>query len=168
MYDVIVVGARCAGSPAAVLFARRGYRAPLPGESVVLPAGRRAALDPALRRYADDPDGNFSGSCRSALDVAELKPEGRAGFPRNPVGHQEPIDRYCSTLSRARSLDDRYDAELLTLLDQSRVTACSLVVPPIWRPNDPVVVRAAPALVRGPVRRPFADLQRRFRPAADR
>src|SRR4051794_4408368 len=26
MYDVIVIGARCAGSPAAMLFARRGYR----------------------------------------------------------------------------------------------------------------------------------------------
>ncbi len=27
MYDVIVVGARCAGSPTAMLLARKGYRA---------------------------------------------------------------------------------------------------------------------------------------------
>ncbi len=26
MYDVIVIGARCAGSPTAMLFARQGYR----------------------------------------------------------------------------------------------------------------------------------------------
>lgn len=26
MYDVVVIGARCAGSPAAMLFARQGYR----------------------------------------------------------------------------------------------------------------------------------------------
>ncbi|OQD51813.1 FAD-dependent oxidoreductase [Streptomyces phaeoluteigriseus] len=78
-----------------------------------------AALEAALRRYEDDLDDDFSGFYQGALNVAELKPEGRADFLRKLVGHQELIDRYFSTLSGACSIDDFYNTELLTLLDQS-------------------------------------------------
>lgn len=78
-----------------------------------------AALEAALKRYEDDLDDTFSSFYQSALNVAELKPEGRAELLRNLVGHQELIDRYFSTVSGACSFDDFYNAELLTLLDQS-------------------------------------------------
>lgn len=78
-----------------------------------------AALDAALRRYEDDLDENFSGFYQSAINVAELKPGGRVELLRKLVGNQTLIDRYFSTLSGACSFDDFYNAELLTLLDQS-------------------------------------------------
>jgi flavin-dependent dehydrogenase len=78
-----------------------------------------AALQDALRRYEDDLDGNALSHYQGALNVAELKPEGRAELLRKLVGHQELIDRYFSTLSGACSLDDFYNTELLTVLDQS-------------------------------------------------
>jgi glycine/D-amino acid oxidase-like deaminating enzyme len=33
-YDAIIVGARCAGSPTAMLLARKGYRVPRAGDDV--------------------------------------------------------------------------------------------------------------------------------------
>jgi hypothetical protein len=51
--------------------------------------------------------------------VAELKPEGRTDMLRKLVGHQELVDRYFSTVSGACSLDDFYNEELLTVLDQN-------------------------------------------------
>lgn len=78
-----------------------------------------AALDAALQRYEDDLDENFSSFYQSALNVAELKPGGRAELLGNLVGHQHLIDRYFSTVSGACSFDDFYNAELLNLLDQS-------------------------------------------------
>ncbi|WKX71562.1 NAD(P)/FAD-dependent oxidoreductase [Streptomyces sp. XD-27] len=78
-----------------------------------------AALDAALRGYEDDLDDTFADVYQGALNVAELKPEGRAEMLRKLAGHQELTDRYFSTLSGACSIDDFYNAELLTLLDQS-------------------------------------------------
>ncbi|MFJ8747331.1 NAD(P)/FAD-dependent oxidoreductase [Embleya sp. NPDC127516] len=78
-----------------------------------------AALEQALERYEEDLDETFSGFYQGALNVAELKPEGRAELLRNLVGHQELIDRYFSTLSGAISIDDFYNTDLLTVLDQS-------------------------------------------------
>ena len=77
------------------------------------------ALEAALTRYEDDLGDEALSHYQGALNVAELKPEGRAGMLRKLVGHQELIDRYFSTLSGACSIDDFYNDELLTLLDQS-------------------------------------------------
>jgi flavin-dependent dehydrogenase len=78
-----------------------------------------AALEAALTRYEDDLGNEALSHYQGALNVAELKPEGRAEMLRKLVGHQELIDRYFSTLSGACSIDDFYNDELLTLLDQS-------------------------------------------------
>ncbi|HEU5472374.1 MAG TPA: NAD(P)/FAD-dependent oxidoreductase [Actinophytocola sp.] len=77
------------------------------------------ALTGALRRYENDLSGEAFSHYQGALNVAELKPEGRVEMLRKLVGHQEQIDRYFSTLSGACSIDDFYNDELLTLLDQS-------------------------------------------------
>ncbi|MFD9004257.1 FAD-dependent monooxygenase [Streptomyces sp. NPDC059582] len=78
-----------------------------------------AALKAALRRYENDLGDEALNHYQGALNVAELKPEGRAEMLRKLVGHQDLIDRYFSTLSGACSIDDFYNDELLTLLDQS-------------------------------------------------
>lgn len=78
-----------------------------------------AAFEDALQRYEDDLDGDTLSHYQGALNVAELKPDGRAELLRKLVGHQELIDRYFSTLSGACSIDDFYNTELLTLLDPS-------------------------------------------------
>lgn len=78
-----------------------------------------AALETALRRYENNLSNEALNHYQGALNVAELKPEGRAEMLRKLVGHQEQIDRYFSTLSGACSIDDFYNDELLTLLDQS-------------------------------------------------
>ncbi|MFI6652174.1 NAD(P)/FAD-dependent oxidoreductase [Streptomyces sp. NPDC050529] len=78
-----------------------------------------AALQDALQSYEDDLDGDTLSHYQGALNVAELKPEGRVELLRRLVGHQDLIDRYFSTLSGACSIDDFYNTELLTLLDQS-------------------------------------------------
>ncbi|MEV5873298.1 NAD(P)/FAD-dependent oxidoreductase [Streptomyces sp. NPDC052101] len=77
-----------------------------------------AALNAALRRYENDLSNNFLNLYQGVLNVAELKPEGRTEMLRKLVGHQELIDRYFSTVSGACSLDDFYNADLLTVLDQ--------------------------------------------------
>ncbi|MGW1768319.1 NAD(P)/FAD-dependent oxidoreductase [Streptomyces sp. NPDC002073] len=77
-----------------------------------------AALNSALRRYENDLGGATLNHYQGALNVAELKPEGRVEMLQKLVGHQEHIDRYFSTLSGACSIDDFYNDELLTLLDQ--------------------------------------------------
>ncbi|GGV66740.1 NAD(P)/FAD-dependent oxidoreductase [Streptomyces longisporoflavus] len=76
-----------------------------------------AALKTALRRYENDLGDEALSQYQGALNVAELKPEGRTDMLRKLVGHQEHIDRYFSTLSGACSIDDFYNEELLTLLD---------------------------------------------------
>nr|AGZ15457.1 putative hydroxylase [Streptomyces sp. MK498-98F14] len=76
-----------------------------------------AALKSALRRYENELSGEALSHYQGALNVAELKPEGRIEMLRKLVGHQEQIDRYFSTLSGACSIDDFYNDELLTLLD---------------------------------------------------
>ncbi|WP_406289321.1 NAD(P)/FAD-dependent oxidoreductase [Embleya sp. NBC_00896] len=78
-----------------------------------------AALKAALRRYEKDLTNDFLDLYQGVLNVAELKPEGRTEMLRKLVGHQVLIDRYFSTVSGACSLDDFYNAELLTVLDQS-------------------------------------------------
>lgn len=77
------------------------------------------ALEDALQWYEEDLDDAALSHYQGALNVAELKPEGRAELLRKLVGHQELIDRYFSTLSGACSIDDFYNTELLTLLDRS-------------------------------------------------
>ncbi|MFE9812656.1 NAD(P)/FAD-dependent oxidoreductase [Streptomyces sp. NPDC005227] len=76
-------------------------------------------LKPALRRYENSLGDEALNHYQGALNVAELKPEGRTDMLRKLVGHQQHIDRYFSTLSGACSIDDFYNDELLTLLDQS-------------------------------------------------
>ncbi|RPF24826.1 NAD(P)/FAD-dependent oxidoreductase [Streptomyces sp. TLI_185] len=78
-----------------------------------------AALTAALSRYEDNLGDDAFSHYQGALNVAELKPEGRVEMLQKLVGHQELIDRYFSTLSGACSIDDFYNDELLTLLDQS-------------------------------------------------
>jgi len=78
-----------------------------------------AALEAALKRYDDDLEETFTTPYQGALNVAELKPGGRAELLRQLAGHQELIDRYFSTLSGACSLDDFYNTDLLTVLNQS-------------------------------------------------
>ncbi|KJY37886.1 NAD(P)/FAD-dependent oxidoreductase [Streptomyces katrae] len=78
-----------------------------------------APLRSALRRYENELGNEAHSQYQGALNVAELKPEGRTDMLRRLVGHQEHIDRYFSTLSGAISIDDFYNEELLTLLDQS-------------------------------------------------
>ncbi|MEU2929421.1 NAD(P)/FAD-dependent oxidoreductase [Streptomyces sp. NPDC007251] len=77
-----------------------------------------AALKRALRRYENNLSNEALSHYQGALNVAELKPEGRTDMLRKLVGHQDHIDRYFSTLSGACSIDDFYNDELLTLLDQ--------------------------------------------------
>lgn len=77
------------------------------------------ALATALRRYENDLSGEAFSHYQGALNVAELKPEGRVEMLRKLVGHQEHVDRYFSTLSGACSIDDFYNDELLDLLDLS-------------------------------------------------
>ncbi|HEY3869742.1 MAG TPA: NAD(P)/FAD-dependent oxidoreductase [Actinocrinis sp.] len=76
------------------------------------------ALKTALKRYEDDLSDTFLNHYQGVLNVAELKPEGRAEMLSKLVGHQELIDRYFSTVSGACSFDDFYNEELLTVLDQ--------------------------------------------------
>lgn len=76
-------------------------------------------LKSALRRYENSLGDEALNHYQGALNVAELKPEGRTDMLRKLVGHQQHIDRYFSTLSGACSIDDFYNDELLTLLDQS-------------------------------------------------
>lgn len=78
-----------------------------------------AALREALRRYENALGHEALNHYQGALNVAELKPEGRAELLSKLVGHQGLIDRYFSTLSGACSIDDFYNEELLTVLDQS-------------------------------------------------
>ncbi|MBX7266432.1 NAD(P)/FAD-dependent oxidoreductase [Micromonospora sp. Llam7] len=77
------------------------------------------ALRSALRRYERSLSNEALNHYQGALNVAELKPEGRTDMLRKLVGHQEHIDRYFSTLSGAISIDDFYNEELLALLDQN-------------------------------------------------
>ncbi|MBL7256048.1 NAD(P)/FAD-dependent oxidoreductase [Paractinoplanes lichenicola] len=77
------------------------------------------ALRSALRRYETSLSNEALNHYQGALNVAELKPEGRTDMLRKLVGHQEQIDRYFSTLSGAISIDDFYNEELLDLLDMS-------------------------------------------------
>jgi flavin-dependent dehydrogenase len=77
------------------------------------------ALERALRRYENELSRNFLNLYQGVLNVAELKPEGRAEMLRHLVGHQDLIDRYFSTVSGACSLDDFYNEELLSVLDQA-------------------------------------------------
>lgn len=77
------------------------------------------ALNAALRRYENNLSGEALSHYQGALNVAELKPQGRVDMLQKLVGHQEHIDRYFSTLSGACSIDDFYNDELLTLLDLS-------------------------------------------------
>ncbi|MFD8980642.1 NAD(P)/FAD-dependent oxidoreductase [Streptomyces sp. NPDC059564] len=77
-----------------------------------------AALKAALRRYENDLGNNALSLYQGVLNVAELKPEGRTEMLKKLVGHQDLIDRYFSTTSGAISLDDFYNADLLTVLDQ--------------------------------------------------
>ncbi len=78
-----------------------------------------AALEVALKSYEDDLDEEFLNLYQGVLNVAELRPEGRAEMLGKLVGHQGLIDRYFSTVSGACSFDDFYNDELLTVLDQS-------------------------------------------------
>jgi glycine/D-amino acid oxidase-like deaminating enzyme len=50
MYDAIVIGARCAGSPTAMLLARRGYRVLLVDRSTFPSDTLSTTLHPAVRR----------------------------------------------------------------------------------------------------------------------
>ncbi|MFG2622724.1 NAD(P)/FAD-dependent oxidoreductase [Streptomyces sp. NPDC048507] len=76
------------------------------------------ALKAALRRYENDLGNTALSLYQGVLNVAELKPEGRTEMLRKLAGHQDLIDRYFSTTSGAISLDDFYNADLLTVLDQ--------------------------------------------------
>ncbi|AOR31556.1 FAD-dependent oxidoreductase [Streptomyces fodineus] len=78
-----------------------------------------AALKAALKRYENDLSDTFLDFYQGALNVAELKPGGRAEMLRSLSGHQDLVDRYFSTLSGACSFDDFYNDQLLAVLDQS-------------------------------------------------
>jgi flavin-dependent dehydrogenase len=63
MFDVIVIGARCAGSPTAMLLARRGYREPPPPEML--------ALYQALRHNSVERDRYF-GTLGGTVPIPEF------------------------------------------------------------------------------------------------
>ncbi|MFE0605851.1 NAD(P)/FAD-dependent oxidoreductase [Streptomyces sp. NPDC058892] len=77
-----------------------------------------AAVKAALRKYENYLGNSALSLYQGVLNVAELKPEGRTDMLKKLVGHQDLIDRYFSTTSGAISLDDFYNAELLSVLDQ--------------------------------------------------
>src|SRR5262245_28792335 len=94
-YDVIVVGARCAGSPTAMLLARKGYRVLLvdgttfPSDTasthIVPPPGVEAVdrwgLLPALVASGCPAIGTYS------FDFGPLVIEGRPGTAESPVSY---------------------------------------------------------------------------------
>jgi len=77
------------------------------------------ALEAALERYETGLYDTFYGLYQAALNVAELKPERQGEMLRKVSGHQDLVDRYFSTVSGACSLDDFYNDDLLTVLDES-------------------------------------------------
>ena len=92
-YDAIVVGARCAGSPTAMLLARKGYRvlvvdrATFPSDTVsthvVQPLARRRARALGTARSPDGDrlpaDSHLHVRLRSLHDLGSAGHEGRAG-----------------------------------------------------------------------------------------
>lgn len=78
-----------------------------------------AAVRSAMRKYENYLGNNALSLYQGVLNVAELKPEGRTDMLKKLVGHQDLIDRYFSTTSGAISLDEFYNAELLSVLDQN-------------------------------------------------
>jgi 2-polyprenyl-6-methoxyphenol hydroxylase-like FAD-dependent oxidoreductase len=94
-YDAIVVGARCAGSPTAMLLARRGYRVLLvdrttfPSDTVSTHVVHPTGVD-ALRRWGLL-DELIASGCPAidtyAFDFGPLVLEGSPGTPESPVAY---------------------------------------------------------------------------------
>src|SRR5215471_8581305 len=92
-YDAIVVGARCAGSPTAMLLARRGYRvlladrATFPSDTVSTHVVHPMGVD-ALRRWGLL-EGLVASGCPAidtySFDFGPLVLEGSPGTPESPV-----------------------------------------------------------------------------------
>jgi flavin-dependent dehydrogenase len=70
-FDAIVVGARCAGSPTAMLLARKGYR--------VLLVDRARFPSDTVSTHLVPP-----AWCRSALTVGSARPLGGNRLPADP------------------------------------------------------------------------------------
>jgi len=91
MYDVIVVGARCAGSPLAMLLARKGYRVALvdratfpsdvPHGHVILYRGVRFLRDWGLLERVER--SNCPPMRRHTFDLGDFP---LSGFPRRTTG----------------------------------------------------------------------------------
>jgi len=94
-YDVIVIGARCAGSPTAMLLAEKGYRvlmadrANFPSDTVSTHVIHPTGVD-ALRRWGLLSEVVASG-CPAidtySLDFGPLVVEGSPGTPESPVSY---------------------------------------------------------------------------------
>jgi flavin-dependent dehydrogenase len=143
MYDVIVVGARCAGSPTAMLFARRGYRVLLV-DRARFPADTLSTLyiqQPAVARLARWGllDAVRSSGC-PPLDhvVYELGQARVEGCSRGVDGIREAyaprryvLDQILADGAQAAGAEFRPGHELtdLVLDDDGRVTGTRLCTP---------------------------------------
>ncbi|GAA1985303.1 NAD(P)/FAD-dependent oxidoreductase [Catenulispora subtropica] len=104
MYDVIVIGARCAGSPAAMLFARRGYR-------VLLLEKVRFPQDTLSSHYIHQPGVALLGrwGLLDALREAGCPPIDRESYTGPGVrldGFSLPVDGYRTTYAPRRFVLD--------------------------------------------------------------
>src|SRR3954469_19304699 len=94
-YDAIVIGARCAGSPTAMLLAQKGYRVlvvdrtTFPSDTVSTHVVHPTGVD-ALRRWGLLPQVTASG-CPAidtySFDFGPLVLEGSPGTPESPVSY---------------------------------------------------------------------------------
>src|SRR5580658_2836135 len=96
MFDVIVVGARCAGSPTAMLLAQRGYRvlladkATFPSDTMstllIFPKGMQRLARWGLLERVRASNCPSIGSWQMTFDTAVL-----TGFPWSPDGVTETL-----------------------------------------------------------------------------
>ena len=101
MYDTIVVGARCAGSPLAMLLARKGYHVLLVDKAIDAGLSGRRSLEEALADY--------ERRCNEAvLPMYELTCQLASLEPPSPEmqqffgalrGNQAEIDRFWGTIA---------------------------------------------------------------------
>ena len=111
-YDVIVVGARCAGSPTAMLLARKGYRVLLVDRATFPSDTMSTHLDPAAgRRRARSAGGCSTGSSRPAArrstptrstSARSRSPARRGDRRTSPMAYAPAADRARQDAGRCR------------------------------------------------------------------
>ncbi|HEY6797877.1 MAG TPA: FAD-dependent monooxygenase [Kineosporiaceae bacterium] len=139
MYDVVVVGARCAGAPTAMLFARRGYRVLLV-DRVTLPSDTLSTLyvqQPGVARLArwGVLDAVRASGCpplrHVVYQLGDVRVEGCSqgvdGFRQAYAPRRYVLDGILATAAVAAGAELRPGHELVGLLaDGDRVTGVRL------------------------------------------